>query len=196
MGDAMSSKLLGSDYLLILLYLNDKQSIKGSVRLMKMMFLFNEQITPILKKKGLESEKMPDFFAYNYGPFSKDLYDQIELFSGIGFINVKDLSVAVAEEMSGVDNVIEKEFIDECYEDEDEYKSENNFWEYSITDIGSGFIEQELIKNISSEQMDILKQFKRKITEIPIKQLLYYVYTKYPKYTENSLIKDEVLHND
>lgn len=196
MGDAMSSKLLGSDYLLLLLYLNDKQPIKGSVRLMKMMFLFNEQITPILKKKGLESEKMPDFFAYNYGPFSKDLYDQIELFSGIGFINVKDLSVAVADEMSGMDNIIEKEFIDECYEDEDEYKSENNFWEYRITDKGSGFIEQELIKNISSEQMDILKQFKRKITEIPIKQLLYYVYTKYPKYTENSLIKDEVLHND
>lgn len=139
---------------------------------------------------------MPDFFAYNYGPFSKDLYDQIELFSGIGFINIKDLSVAVAEEMSGVDNVIEKEFIDECYEDEDEYKSENNFWEYSITDIGSGFIEQELIKNISLEQMDILKQFKRKITEMPIKQLLYYVYTKYPQYTENSLIKDKVLQND
>ena len=192
----MSSKLLGSDYLLILLYINDKQPIRGAVRLMKMMFLFNEQIAPILKKKGLESEKMPDFFAYNYGPFSKDLYDQIELFSGIGFINIKDLSVAVAEEMSGVDNVIEKEFIDECYEDEDEYKSENNFWEYSITDIGSGFIEQELIKNISLEQMDILKQFKRKITEMPIKQLLYYVYTKYPQYTENSLIKDKVLQND
>lgn len=192
----MSSKLLGSDYLLILLYINDKQPIRGAVRLMKMMFLFNEQIAPILKKKGLESEKMPDFFAYNYGPFSKDLYDQIELFSGIGFINIKDLSVAVAEEMSGVDNVIEKEFIDECYEDEDEYKSENNFWEYSITDIGSGFIEQELIKNISLEQMDILKQFKRKITEMPIKQLLYYVYTKYPQYTENSLIKDKVLQID
>jgi hypothetical protein len=29
---------------------------------------------------------------------------------------------------------------------------------------------------------------------MPIKQLLYYVYTKYPNYTEKSLIKDEVLH--
>ena len=69
----MGAKLLGSDYLLLLLYINDKEPIKGSVRLMKMMFLFNEQIAPALKKKGLDSEKLPDFIAYNYGPFSKDL---------------------------------------------------------------------------------------------------------------------------
>ena len=111
----MASKLLGSDYLLLLLYINDKEPIKGSVRLTKMMFLFNEQIAPALKSKGLDCEKLPDFIPYNYGPFSKDLYEQVDFFTGIGFMQVRDLNET--EEMSGVDNIVEKEFVDECYED-------------------------------------------------------------------------------
>ena len=124
----MASKLLGSDYLLLLLYINGKEPIKGSVRLTKMMFLFNEQIVPVLKRNGLESEKLPEFIAYNYGPFSKDLYEQVDLFTGIGFMQVRDLNET--EEMSGVDNIVEKEFVDECYEDDEETKSENSYSEY------------------------------------------------------------------
>lgn len=189
----MSSKLLGSDYLLLLLYINDKEPIKGAVRLMKMMFLFNEQIAPVLRKNGLDSEMLPEFISYNYGPFSKDLYEQVDFFTGIGFMKMRDLYEI--EEMSGVDNIVEKEFVDECYEDEDETKSENNYWEYSITDIGSGYVEQELLDKIIPSQLELLKQYKKKITGMTLKQLLYYVYTRYPGYTEKSLIKDEVLNN-
>lgn len=191
-GCNMGAKLLGSDYLLLLLYINDKEPIKGSVRLMKMMFLFNEQIAPALKKKGLDSEKLPDFIAYNYGPFSKDLYEQVVFFAGIGFMQIHDLNET--EEMSGVDNIVEKEFVDECYEDEEETKSENSFREYSITDTGSGFVEEELLKKITLPQLKLLEQYKKKITGMTLKQLLHYVYTRYPKYAEQSLIKKEVLN--
>lgn len=189
----MASKLLGSDYLLLLLYINGKEPIKGSVRLTKMMFLFNEQIVPVLKKNGLESEKLPEFIAYNYGPFSKDLYEQVDLFTGIGFMQVRDLNET--EEMSGVDNIVEKEFVDECYEDDEETKSENSYREYCITDIGSGFVESELLGKLTSSQLGLLRQYKKKITEMTMKQLLHYVYTRYPQYAEKSLIKDEVLGN-
>ena len=187
----MASKLLGSDYLLLLLYINDKEPIKGSVRLTKMMFLFNEQIAPALKSKGLDSEKLPDFIPYNYGPFSKDLYEQVDFFTGIGFMQVRDLNET--EEMSGVDNIVEKEFVDECYEDEDETKSENSSREYRITDTGSGFVENELLEKVTSPQLELLQQYKKKITEMTLKQLLHYVYTRYPQYAEKSLIKNEVL---
>lgn len=189
----MASKLLGSDYLLLLLYINGKEPIKGSVRLTKMMFLFNEQIVPVLKRNGLESEKLPEFIAYNYGPFSKDLYEQVDLFTGIGFMQVRDLNEN--EEMSGVDNIVEKEFVDECYEDDEETKSENSYREYCITDIGSGFVESELLGKLTSSQLGLLRQYKKKITEMTMKQLLHYVYTRYPQYAEKSLIKDEVLGN-
>lgn len=189
----MASKLLGSDYLLLLLYINGKEPIKGSVRLTKMMFLFNEQIVPVLKRNGLESEKLPEFIAYNYGPFSKDLYEQVDLFTGIGFMQVRDLNEN--EEMSGVDNIVEKEFVDECYEDDEETKSENSYREYCITDIGSGFVESELLGKLTSSQLGLLRQYKKKITKMTMKQLLHYVYTRYPQYAEKSLIKDEVLGN-
>lgn len=189
----MASKLLGSDYLLLLLYINGKEPIKGSVRLTKMMFLYNEQIVPVLKRNGLESEKLPEFIAYNYGPFSKDLYEQVDLFTGIGFMQVRDLNEN--EEMSGVDNIVEKEFVDECYEDDEETKSENSYREYCITDIGSGFVESELLGKLTSSQLGLLRQYKKKITEMTMKQLLHYVYTRYPQYAEKSLIKDEVLGN-
>ena len=187
----MASKLLGSDYLLLLLYINNKEPIKGSVRLTKMMFLFNEQIAPALKSKGLDSDKLPDFIPYNYGPFSKDLYEQVDFFTGIGFMQVRDLNET--EEMSGVDNIVEKEFADECYKDEDETKSENSYREYRIAAIGSGFVENELLEKITSPQLELLQQYKKKITEMTLKQLLHYVYTRYPQYAEKSLIKDEVL---
>ena len=188
----MSKKLLGSDYLLILLYLNNKEPIRGAVRLTKMMFLFKEQIATALKQKGLDSDNLPEFISYNFGPFSKDLYDQIEFFSGIKFIKVQDVNEL--NEISKIDNIVEKEFIDEYFED-DELKTENKYLEYSITDIGTGFVEKELLPNLNADQLDLMRSFKRKITEISIKRLLYYVYTRYPKYTENSLIKDEVLNN-
>ncbi len=189
----MNKKLLGADYLLLLLYLNDKEPIKGAVRLTKMMFLFNEQIAQVLKSKGLDSEKLPDFIAYNYGPFSKDVYEQIELFTGIGFVQTTDLYSQ--EEMSDLDDVVETEFIDECYKDGNELKNDNNYWEYSIADRGVGFVENELLPGLTGEQLEVLQAFKRRITTMPIKQLLYYVYTKYPDYTDKSLIKDEVLHS-
>ena len=190
----MASKLLGSDYLLLLLYINEKKPIKGSVRLTKMMFLFNEQIAPALKKNGLESEKLPEFIAYNYGPFSRDLYEQVDFFTGIGFMMVRDLNEI--EEMSGVDNIVEKEFVDECYEDEDETKSENSYREYRITDTGSSFVENELLGKLTSSQLELLQQYKKKITEMTMKQLLHYVYTRYPQYAEKSLIKEEVLDDE
>lgn len=189
----MAKKMLGADYLLLLLYLNNQEPIKGAVRLTKMMFLFNKQISEALKRKGLESEQLPNFIAYNYGPFSKDVYEQIELFKSIGFVSVTDINTK--EEMSGIDDVVEAEFIDECYQGDSELKTENNFWEYRITDVGKGFVEKELLEDLTDEQKGILEAFKRKITEMPIKQLLYYVYTNYPDYTEKSLIKDEVLDN-
>lgn len=189
----MAKKLLGADYLLLLLYLNDQEPIKGSVRLIKMMFLFQKQIAGALKKKGLESDKLPDFIPYNYGPFSKDVYEQIELFAGIGFIEKTNLNEP--EEMSEVDDIGEAEFIDECYQKENELKEENNFWEYRITELGKGFVEEKLLPDLTEEQRELLQAFKRKITEMPIKQLLYYVYKNYPDFTTRSLIKDEVLGN-
>lgn len=192
---SVGKKLTGADYLLLLLYLNNHTPIYGAVRLTKMMFLFNKEISEALKKKNIECGKLPEFIPYNFGPFSKDVYEQVELFSNIGFIKVTDINAI--EDMGEVDDWEESPFIDETIEQEDGYiRQDGKYLKYEIKSLGIDFVEQKILPNVTPEQKEILEMFKSKITSLSPKQILKYVYTKYPEFTENSLIKDEVLGHE
>jgi len=193
-------KLTGADYLLLMLYLNDRKPIKSAVRLTKMMFLFKKEIAPLLKKKGAEinEDTLPNFQAYNYGPFSKDVYEQIELFKSIGFVKVQDLNAS--EEMDEVDDWEEKAFIDELTEQSIGYENrrDGKFMQYELLKRGVDYVQSEIEPHFTGDQIKVikvLKDFKNKINQTPIKAILRYVYAKYPDMTVNSLIKDEVLDN-
>lgn len=188
------AKLNGADFLLLLLFLNNKEPILGAIRLEKMMFLFNMEIAPLLKEKGLESDKLPDFFAYNYGPFSKDVYEQVELFKGIKFIQVIDLKAT--EELVEVDDLEEMSFVDEMKNKGYELKTDGTFYKYSLLKTGENYVVENILPSISTEQKALLEAFKKKITSLYPKQLLKYVYSKYPSYTTKSLIKNEVLDDE
>ena len=189
-----NNKLNGADYLLLLLYLNNKQPIYGAIRLTKMMFLFEKEIAPILKNKGLDSEDLQNFIAYNFGPFSKDVYEQVELFKGIKFIQVT--SVKANEDMAEVDDLEESAFIDEMKNRGYILNSNGKYYKYCILSKGEEYTEAMIMPNVSEEQRQILESFKNKITSLSPKQILKYVYTKYPEFAENSLIKDEVLDDE
>ena len=180
-----NNKLSGSDYLLYLLFCDKQTPIFGAVRLTKMMFLFDKEIKSALKKKGLDSENMPNFIAYNYGPFSKDVYEQIELFQGIRFIKVT--SIRLREEMGEADDWEEDE--------SGEYiqRRDGHYYKYEIASLGKSYVEEKIEPLLSDEQKQILNDFKKQINSLSPKQILHYVYSSYPDYAVNSLIKDEVL---
>lgn len=190
-------KLTGADYLLLMLYLNDRKPIKSAVRLTKMMFLFKKEIAPLLKKKGVEINKdtLPSFQPYNYGPFSKEVYEQIELFKSIGFIKVQDLNVS--EEMDEVDDWEEKPFIDELTEQSIGYENrrDGKFMQYKLLKRGADYVQSEIEPLFTGDQIKVLMDFKDRINQTPIKAILRYVYIKYPAMTKKSLIKDEVLES-
>lgn len=188
------AKLNGADYLLLLLFLNQKQPIMGAIRLTKMMFLFEKEIAPALKAKGLESDNLPGFIAYNFGPFSKDVYEQVELFRGIKFIQVTNIKAG--EEMGEVDDLEEAPFTDEMSNYGYALNTDGKYYKYQILTTGERYVLETIMPCITQEQESILSSFKRKITSLSPKQILKYVYTKYPEYAANSLIKDEVLDNE
>ena len=188
------AKLNGADYLLLLLFLNQKQPIMGAIRLTKMMFLFEKEIAPVLKAKGLESDNLPGFIAYNFGPFSKDVYEQVELFRGIKFIQVTNIKAG--EEMGEVDDLEEAPFTDEMSNYGYALNTDGKYYKYQILTTGERYVLERIMPCITQEQESILSAFKRKITSLSPKQILKYVYTKYPEYAANSLIKDEVLDNE
>ena len=189
------NKLTGADYLLLLLYLDNCSPINGAIRVTKMMFLFNKEIAPLLRKAGatINEEDLPDFLAYNYGPFSKDVYEQLELFQSIGFVKSKNLYAS--EEMLEVDDWEENAFETEFSEGASKYSNnqDGRFMQYRLLSLGRKYVETEILPNQEKTQLDILISFKKRIVSLSPKMILRYVYTKYPEMTEKSLIKDEVL---
>ena len=189
-----NKKLNGADYLLLLLYLDNKSPILGAIRLEKMMFLFNNEIAPRLKETGLDSDKLPEFIAYNFGPFSKDVYEQVELFKGIGFLQV--INLKAKEELIEADDWEEGPFSKELDYTGFQLNEEKRYYKYQMLDLGADYVSEKIYPQLTAEQLVMLLQFKKKITSLSPKQILRYVYTKYPDFTSNSLIKNEVFDDD
>ncbi len=190
-----AERMTGADYLLLFLYLNGKEAIKSAVRLTKLMFLFEKEVVPILRDKGatIDDSSLPRFFAYDYGPFSKDVYEQVELFQSIGFVQVTDLKVT--EELSEVDDWVEPAFLNEMESQDYEKCRDGRFMQYELLPQGERYVDERIKGHVSTDCMDILSKFKTKIIRTPITAILRYVYTTYPGMTEKSLIKNQVLGN-
>ncbi len=74
-----------SVYVLLLLYANDGATIEGKLRLEKMVFLLDQTI----RSKRLHiADKLYDFRAYSFGPFSEEVYDDIELLKDLNLVNI------------------------------------------------------------------------------------------------------------
>lgn len=189
-------KLKGKDILLLLLYLpgiNKKKNepIMGKTRITKMIFLFEKELYKNFD--NISSDSLPDFFAYNYGPFSKDLLDDLRFFKMIGFITEKytnqSLNQAEAEEY--------KYDIDDDMGFSDEVNLYDigvpNQSEYFLTNKGVKYVEEKILNEFTSEQKNILVKFKKKINSLSLDSILSYVYNKYPDSAENSIIKDKYM---
>ena len=195
----MAQKVKAKDILLLLLYLpgcskENNEPIKGRTRITKMMFLFEKEL--FKNFNNISEESLPSFFAYNYGPFSKDLLDDIRFFKNIGFIEEKITNNEISDEAEV------EEYINDVEEDI-EY-SENigleeigypGDVEYSLSEKGIKYVVEKLIDNqlFSKQQLDLLQKFKCKINSLSLNQLLTYVYKKYTDMTTKSVIRDQIL---
>lgn len=184
--------LSGKEALTLLLYLPGKtgqvgEPIVGRTRIVKMMFLFSKEVQPQLRKKGIEFS-LPQFDAYDYGPFSSDVFDDLETLRTLQILSVE--TVPASEPFDVLDD-----FSEQDYRFGSAGEVERQFMDkYSLTpDRGIGFCESVLVRRFTAEQMDFLKAFKTRCNGVSLTALLRYVYTRYPKYTENSKIRERVL---
>jgi uncharacterized protein YwgA len=74
-----------SIYVLLMLYADNGAAVKGKLRLEKLMFLLDQMI----RSKRLHIADRPyDFRAYSYGPFSEEVYDDVELLKDLGLVTI------------------------------------------------------------------------------------------------------------
>lgn len=135
---------------LALLHAAEGQSVDGITRLQKLVFLTQQE-------NDFESEY--DFMAYDYGPYSKQLYDAL-------------------------DKLEERDLI---AKDTEYTRSGNEKYIYSLTEEGEQAAERYLYDDTgSSALVDAASEICDQFNDKTLEHLLQYVYNEYPDFTTRS----------
>lgn len=145
--------------------------INGRTRFQKLAFLAEQR----LENYGIHTY---EFEAYDYGPFCKSLYDELD------FLEEKGLIHCIEKPTYGGDTR----------------------YDYKLTEKGRQVFEQNLPRDPENtsgpDETDQLSESDKKLwqlyaiardvaneyNDVPISNLLDYVYSEYPKYAENSVL--------
>lgn len=190
MGKITSSK----DLLMLLLYAKgckgeQCEPVVGRTRLMKMIFIFNKEIRGKFSlDKKIPDDAMPDFEPFHYGPYSRQVFDDLEFLVDMGFV-----IVIPAEDEDRLSEENEEYEYWQVQADPDQEGVGQSQERFQLSELGREFVEEELLAALSPDQLKALDEFKYRCTAAELRALLYYVYTKYPEMTDVSRIRDEVL---
>ena len=148
-----------------------RDQIRGVTRLEKLVFLIdNETLFGELIKEDAE------FRPYNFGPFSEVVYKAVGFLSSYGLIEDTGSSSENTEDSWEQIAVI-------SIERPDPYVTRD----FRLTGSGKKYY-AALAKDIPANFIRELSDFKDQFGSIPLRQLIRYVYRRYPHVTEQSLI--------
>lgn len=164
-------------------------SLSGLTRLQKFLFLLEREagITPTAG--GFE------FQPYKAGPYSPKLYDDLELLENLGLIRGEATAESTATERADIDRLSFDDLIGGPDEVDGTARTADAFQErrYVLTEKGRERVEGLLADPANRPVVDGIRKVKTKYTAYSLKDLLRYVYTKYPEMTTMSEILEEVL---
>lgn len=170
----------------------DYAPIRGRTRLMKMMFIFQKEfLKKFTSNKNLIEIELPDFHAYDYGPFASEVYEALEWLVNMKFVEVLPEQVALSD-METERKELEYWMITSNDGDERRRFGGDVF---ELSEQGKKFVTAMVPKwGVKEEQWDFLDDFKKRCTETSLSSLLRYVYVNYPEMTEKSKIRHEILN--
>jgi hypothetical protein len=168
--------LVGSDLILLLLAApsrvsSAKDRIHGVTRLEKLLFLADKE-TDIAGRV----EDAFRFRPYHYGPYSKELYEAVELLEEAGLISEE--------------RVYEGRTLDEMEEaTAGQLELEGTERRFLLTPDGKAVA--GLLAEHHKDVTKALAGIKERYAAMPLRRLIRYVYGAYPDYAEASRIKDQ-----
>lgn len=184
------------DILLLLLYSPGKdeqpnRAISGRTRLVKMLFLFKEEALDHFRRgTEITEENFYNFFPWNFGPFSSQVYDDLKFFELRGFIHRQSSDQETVPESAAEWQMwLSASGADMLNGNYSEYEEE----EFCLTTKGARFVEKNLIPDLASSQKKLLREFRQRTESVPLRGLLRYVYEQYPSQTEKSQIFDQII---
>lgn len=172
-------ELTGPDLVLLLLRASgadastQRDRVHGITRMEKLLFLADQE-SPL---PGKVHDALI-FRPYNYGPYSKQVYEAVDVLEDADLVgeekalNGRPLD-AMEEASIAPDSTagLERRFY--------------------LTDDGREVA--DYLARRHPEYYRLLDEVKGKYGNLPLRKLIQYVYRRYPKYAEESLIRDQVL---
>jgi hypothetical protein len=151
--------------------------LEGVTRLEKLIFLL-ERETPV---QDWITEKA-DFMSYRFGPFSSKVYQAADTLAAAGLI--RDSANPAKDEEDDWESL--SALIDR--EDLLPYSTRT----FELTDRGRKYYDA-LLSELPPEAERVLTDFKTRFGRLPLRQLVRYVYERYPQFTDQSEIRDDIL---
>ena len=149
--------------------------VEGITRLEKLVFLLQKE-----SEIGSLLTEDPSYRPDNFGPFSVKVYQAVETLAAA------DLITDSAEISQSTEDMWESSHL--VGTETDPYATRN----FTLTARGKKYY-NALINELHSDTERFLAQLKTRFAPLPLRQLIRYVYTKYPEFTHKSLIKDDIL---
>jgi len=149
--------------------------LEGITRLEKLVFLVEKEREP----EWLTEEA--DFTSHNFGPFSSKIYTAVDTLAAADLIRDSAVFSDSTEDAWEAENVIGES-------PADPYATRD----FELTERGQRYY-QALLRELPPRVEDDLKEFKARFSTIPLRQLVRYVYERYPDFTDKSLIRDDIL---
>jgi len=170
------------DLLLVLFYApaggkEAGEPIEGVTRLQKLMYLLQRGSGPkALVKLASEYE----FRAYRMGPFAEELNEDVNSLISLGLARTEPLKYLLSDDgdQEEIGRGLRKERVVESLR-------------YCLTSAGMQAGE-ELWKNMRAKDREGLGEFKRFFCSLSLRQLLIFVYEKFPEMTEKSEIRRQL----
>ncbi len=173
---------LERDDLLLLLLLamseKSKQRVAGITRIEKLLFLLQKETA----FSGKLREKF-EFKPWKFGPFSKGVYEDLDLLVSAELVDVEERELANYVEYTEQNELTDWIGIGS---EPGEPVVERVF---SLTDRGKK-VAEKLRDLISEKDWQEIAGLKRRFESVPLTRLIQYVYHKYPETTGKSVLED------
>jgi uncharacterized protein len=184
----MPNALNRKDLLLLLLFAagssgDEGEPIDGRTRLMKLLFILQHDYPA---GKSLDTKRTYNFQAYHFGPFSKELYNDLEFLENVGLVQASSQGDASPIDQQEEEKVVEDIAIGDV-EEEGSLLFEQE--RYKLTPHGMDWVQKNLIPEAPELLMTSIHDIKSKFAPLPLTSLLRYVYSKYPEFAQNTKLK-------
>jgi len=169
------------DAILYLLFAGGMQPVSGRTRLQKMLFLLDNEC-------GLDARSSAEFNfePWKYGPFSAEVFRDMEFLENAGLVETNRIGPAAEPEWSEVE-----ELSQDYADDGGEYASEQLFVqeEFFLTDKGVQFVRDRIESRLPTKLKQAIADVKKRYNGMSLASLLRYVYAKYPQYAAKSELR-------